>query len=331
MVWGFSAAEPMQRIVMPVERKYERDIDLLLAEEFSVNPAFAGWFVSLTKFAGRTAEVVEVHVSKADTQGESDLVVVFAEPSGHRFAILIEDKLDAPLQPDQAARYHRRALKEVELGTCGDFEIVLCAPRHYLDGHPGLEGFEVRIPHEEIGAKLAEIDPSPRGQYRGALVGTAANKRINSWKPERDQETDAFWEAAYRIATKDFPILELKQPKVTKGSTWIDLRPRDMPTMPKRTIVSLKGDRGLMDLAFANTTAHVFGEKAKHLLEDDMSIHQTSASAAIRLEVAGFQVTEGDDGLHKVREAFKACARLIEFYRKNRSDLDVAAQVSTPN
>lgn len=316
---------------MPVERKYERDIDLLLAEEFSVNPTFASWFVSLTKFAGRACEAVDVHVSKADTQGESDLVVVFEEPSGHRFALLIEDKLDAPLQPDQAARYHRRALKEVELGTCGDFEIVLCAPRHYLDGHPGLEGFEVRIPHEEVGAKITEIDPSPRGKYRGAFVGTAANKRINTWKPERDPVTDAFWESAYRIATNEFPVLELKQPKVTKGSTWIDIRPRDMPTMPKRTIVALKGDRGLMDLAFANTTAHDFGERIKHLLEADMSIHQTSASAAIRLEVAGFRVTEGEAGLHKAREAFKACARLIEFYRKNRDDLDAAAQIATPN
>lgn len=316
--------------MMAVERKYERDIDLLLAEEFSVNPAFANWFVSLTKFSGRTSEVVEVHVSKADTQGESDLVVVFEEPSRHRFAILIEDKLDAPLQPDQAARYHLRALKEVELGACGDFEIVLCAPRHYLDGHPSLEGFDVRIAHEDIGAKIAEIDPSPRGQYRGAFVGTAANKRINTWKPERDPVTDAFWEAAYRIASKDFPILELKQPKVTKGSTWIDLRPRDMPTMPKRTIVSLKGDRGLMDLAFANTTAHVFADKVRHLLAEDMSIHQTSASAAIRLEVAGFRVTEGEAGLHKAREAFSACARLIEFYRAHRPDLDAAAQIATP-
>ena len=101
--------------------------------------------------------------------------------------------------------------------------------------------------------------------------------------------------------------------------------------MPKWTYVSLKGDRGLMDLTFSNTTAHVFAERVQHLLVEDMSIHQTSASAAIRLEVSGFQVTEGEEGIQKAREAFKACARLIEFYRKNRSDLDPAAQIATPN
>ena len=41
---------------MPIERKYERDIDLLLAEEFSVSPAFSSWFVSLTTFARRASE-----------------------------------------------------------------------------------------------------------------------------------------------------------------------------------------------------------------------------------------------------------------------------------
>ncbi len=89
---------------MPVKRKYERDIDLLLAEEFSVHPAFATWVLTKTKFAGQEAAVVDVHVSRADVQGESDLIVVFARPTGDRFAILIEDKLNAPLQPDQADR-----------------------------------------------------------------------------------------------------------------------------------------------------------------------------------------------------------------------------------
>lgn len=316
---------------MAVERKYERDIDLLLAEEFSVNPAFASWFVSLTKFSGRTSEVVEVHVSKADTQGESDLVVVFEEPSGHRFAILIEDKLDAPLQPDQAARYHLRALKEVELGACGDFEIVICAPRHYLDGHPSLEGFDVKIAHEDIGAAIAELDPSARGQYRADFIGTASTKRINAWKPQRDEATDAFWDAAYRIATAEFPTLEMKALRVTKGSTWINLRPRDMPTMPKRIYISLKGDRGFVDLTFTRTTAHLFHQEVSTVLMDGMSIHQTGEAAAVRIETDGFAVTdELELGLGRVRSAFSASARLIEFYRHNRAVLDDAARTATP-
>jgi hypothetical protein len=62
---------------MPIGRKYERDIDLLLAEEFMVSPEFAAWFLEKTKFAGIQATVVDVSVSKTDYTGESDLVILY--------------------------------------------------------------------------------------------------------------------------------------------------------------------------------------------------------------------------------------------------------------
>ena len=49
-----------------MDRKYERDIDLLLAEEFKVSPEFAAWFVEQTKLKGESAKVVEVAVSRSD-------------------------------------------------------------------------------------------------------------------------------------------------------------------------------------------------------------------------------------------------------------------------
>jgi hypothetical protein len=76
---------------MPVERIYERDVDLLLAEEFDVNPAFANHIKSLTKFAGEPATVAEFWVSKSNNLGESDLVVAYRRSDGSRFALLIED------------------------------------------------------------------------------------------------------------------------------------------------------------------------------------------------------------------------------------------------
>src|ERR1035441_7338347 len=105
---------------MAVERKYERDIDILLAEEFAVSPAFASWFLGHTKnFAGTEANVWDVYVSKSDATGESDLVVVFDKASGDsRFALLIEDKIDAPLQPEQERRYRLRSA-ESRVGKVG--------------------------------------------------------------------------------------------------------------------------------------------------------------------------------------------------------------------
>jgi hypothetical protein len=82
---------------MAVERKYERDLDLLLAEEFAVNQDFSDKFKALTKFKCQDATVADFFVSKSNSLGESDLIVVYQSSGGNRFALLIEDKVDANL------------------------------------------------------------------------------------------------------------------------------------------------------------------------------------------------------------------------------------------
>lgn len=316
---------------MAVERKYERDLDLLLAEELAVSPAFADWFRSRTKFSKRAAAVVDVFVSRADNLGESDLIVLFEADHGGRFALMIEDKVDAPLQPEQALRYRLRADREIAAGFFQDFETVLCAPRSYIGDRSDLSDFDHLICLEDIAEFLTANDGSPRGRYRAQFLSTAATRRANSWAREQDATTDAFWDAAYQLASAEFPILEMKPLAVTKGSTWINFRPRDLPTKPKRTYVSLKGDRGQIDLTFSNTTAHRFAEMISDRLGVGMTVHQTAASSAIRLTTQGFRPDEPiESGMIAVRQAFEASRRLIEFYRENRTDLDDAAASATP-
>ena len=311
---------------MAVQRKYERDIDILLAEEFEVSSSFADWFKSNTKFSAAAAQVVEVFVSQSNNLGESDLIIIFERDQGDRFALYLEDKVDAPLQPHQAQRYYQRARKEVDCGTFREFEIIFCAPEAY--GRPG--GFDRYITYEEMGHWLEKADPSPRGRYRAEFLLTAATKHKNTWIREQDDATDAFWKKAYDIAIREFPILEMKELSMTKDSTWIVLRPRDMPTMPKTTNIALKGNHGHIDLTFGNTIAHLLAAKVGEILSDDMTIHQTGASAAIRLQAPPFSIGEGlDTGVPKVRAAFVAAKRLIEFYREHRNRLDRAALEAT--
>jgi hypothetical protein len=312
---------------MAVERKYERDIDLLLAEEFSVNTDFADWIKSKTALGRRLATVADVFVSKSDNLGESDLIVLYEQPDTSRFALMIEDKVDAPLQPAQAARYRLRAQREVQLGFCAEFEVWLFAPRYYLDRCTSIADFDGALALEDIAEFLRRNDPPPRKRYRAEFLETAAVRRANNWVRQSDEATNAFWEAAYKLAVRDFPILEMKALNVTKDSTWINFRPTDMPTQPRRIYVSFKGDRGQMDLTFSNVKAHCFGERIKHVLESDMTVHQTAASAAIRLEVQGFSISDGlDECLARVRGAFEASERLIRFFRANRTLLEDASE-----
>ncbi|MEY9185778.1 hypothetical protein ABIG06_007333 [Bradyrhizobium sp. USDA 326] len=315
---------------MPIERKYERDLDLLLAEEFAVNPAFAERFKALTKFASEPATIANFWVSKSDSLGESDLIVVYQRGDGSRFGLLIEDKVDANFQPDQAQRYRLRANRDRSDGVYADFELVLCAPDHYLQSRNDLDGFDRQISLEQI-AEMLDAEGDARAAYRAGFLKTAGTKRINAWVREDDIATNAFWDAAYDLASHHFPILELKPLKLTRNSAWITIRPHDLPTMPKHVYVSLKGDKGRVDLTFANTTAHMFQQLIKEFLEPKMTVHQTGAAAAIRLKSPEFTIANGiDEGIPKVKAAFEASSRLIQFYRAFRPELDQHAKASTP-
>jgi hypothetical protein len=197
---------------LAVGRKYERDIDMLLAEEFSVSPAFAAWFLTNTRFSGVAARVLDVYVSKSDSTGESDLVIVFEEVNGNsRFALLIEDKIDAPLQPEQAARYQQRGQAESLRGDYGAYETILCSPKSYPADQLKTELFDRFVSYEAISQFLNDHDQTPHGAYRAQFISSATSRTVNAWYKIDDDVTNAFWAAAYNMATREFPILEMKE------------------------------------------------------------------------------------------------------------------------
>lgn len=323
----------MRGRIMAVQRKYERDIDLLLAEEFSVSPEFAAWFLGRTReLKGVSAQVVDVFVSKSDSTGESDLVVLFVGDDGQRIALHIEDKINAPLQPGQAARYRDRGEKGVAAGEYEGFEIVLCAPAKYFQTHTGARDFDWRISYESVCDCLLSIHKGDlRGKYRAAFVAKAAEKSAKPWSQVDDDVTNEFWEAATKIAHDEFPDLEMKKRKFSKDSTWIHFRPKDMPSQPRRIYISFRGDQGFMDLAFSSCRVHKFQPRVKAILKRGMHVEQAGKATVIRMEVDPFTIRKPDEEvLKKVRAAFHACVELIRFYRKNRDVLNTAAENSLP-
>lgn len=64
--------------------------------------------------------------------GESDLVVQFYNSNNQKCALLIENKIDAIPQPNQAQRYQERGAKGVEEGNWEIFKTCIVAPKKYL-------------------------------------------------------------------------------------------------------------------------------------------------------------------------------------------------------
>ena len=118
-----------------IECVAERDIDLLLLEELHVSAAFRSWLlaevfepdVRCNKFLGAWHSVSDPAL------GESDLIILLEDAGGSRTALLIENKIDAPPQPEQAARYRLRGQLGVEDGSWAKFRTCMTAPQAYLN------------------------------------------------------------------------------------------------------------------------------------------------------------------------------------------------------
>jgi hypothetical protein len=103
------------KVVSPVE---ERHIDYILEEEFAVDPDFLRFFLEQARFmasdpgriVGCTDKSDCIAVRSVSTEhGETDLLVTYRIQDGMLpAAILIENKIRAAFQPEQAARYRKR-------------------------------------------------------------------------------------------------------------------------------------------------------------------------------------------------------------------------------
>ena len=91
--------------VSKVKNLTERDIDMLLLEEFNTNANFSTCFLAAAFPHRQQSPCIGGWHSISDPElGESDLIVLYED----RFAILIENKISAPVQPRQADRYIER-------------------------------------------------------------------------------------------------------------------------------------------------------------------------------------------------------------------------------
>jgi hypothetical protein len=102
--------EDFGRYLLTVE---ERDIDLLLMEEFHVSSAFVSWFAVQVRVGDATFAGAWHSVS--DTDGETDLLLRVVS-GGTRTAILIQNKVAAPEQSRQDERYHIRGARSRDAG-----------------------------------------------------------------------------------------------------------------------------------------------------------------------------------------------------------------------
>ena len=164
----------------------EDDHCRLFAETVRTSPGFIASLLSYTKFSGRTGRVRLLYeeqvaarpnvrsdrwwrhwwckIPELGRERETDIFLVFEEmPSGARFALHIENKLDAPLSLGQAEDYEPRArfmANQKRYLSYSDFATILLCRRDYETKNRDKAAlFDVVIHHESLEGLLQPQGP----------------------------------------------------------------------------------------------------------------------------------------------------------------------------
>lgn len=307
----------------------ERDIDLLLLEEFAASPDFRSWFLSQVG-AEQTAVLVEGCRSVKTMNGESDLELTFNDTSG-LVKILIENKVDAAFQPNQPQRYAERAKRYRGLGTYREILTVVMAPEVYFGNEASAFGFDAKVTYEAALAWFEQAQLGARKDYKIAMLRGAIDRGRLGWKLVPHRGVSEFWQAYWQLCEQIAPQLSMPVPKneIPADSHFIRFRPALLPAS-----VSLwhKVGYGHVDLQFAGMGDRLaeMEQLYRSSLLRSMRIEKAAKSAVVRIRVDSVDMTVGafSNSETSIRQGIEAAVLLLDWYSKVQQP---AAAVAQPN
>ncbi|PKA43217.1 hypothetical protein CWR43_14320 [Rhizobium sullae] len=261
-------------------------------------------------------------VSESDADGESDLVLSFDGAQGQVVA-LIENKIAAPFQPDQAFRYSRRRDRWSEDERISRVVTVLVAPESYMTRAEAAE-FDVRITYEEL-ADILRREHDRRSLFlsNSLLAGIERSRRGYSLIP--DDAVSSAWQEIWQIAARVAPRLNLAKPmEKPKESTWIYFYDADgFEQVSWRTaVVVYKAERGQVDLQFGGTIPSELERRTAHIRTAPMNVFKAGKSSSLRMLVPVVDfVKPALEQEAAIIEGLATCEELRTFFVEHRVSL----------
>ena len=283
----------------------ERDIDLLIMEEFISDPEFARMLLSAANILGDYTILTAIH-SKTDADlGESDIVFIL-NIDGNRHALHIEDKIDAGAMPNQHDRYDLRAQKDISAGEYDTHSVLLIAPEKYIAANKEAQKYVNKLAYEQMRQHFSQKSDF-RAKYKLALIDRAIIAQKNGYQYEANPAMVCFCNEMIAHQKKYYPSLPLGT-----VAWW-----PEYPTLLKDTKVVLKADRGFCDLQFGHTLAEDLYPRVKDHLTDRMHVVPAGKSASVRIMVTPLPFdAHFSDYQSAVNETFAALTELYNLSNK---------------
>ncbi len=302
-------------------------MDFLLEEEFSVTADFTPNFLTACDPAFKYRSTDKVAHSVSDKYGEADLVVILSavrEPNhSERLALLIEDKITAGFQPQQAERYRNRGIAGKDAGLWDSFLTVLVAPQAYI---PIAHGFDAAVPFERIKDWVCPSDPT-RGEFTLRRIDEAISKKNATGVQVVDAEMTAF-RAAYYDYLQSFNAREgtdfaMRPPKDTYyGDSWFIFKSNSLPSWSE---IRHMAPAGNIELTFKNTDyERTTGIAA--LLEPAMELIKTGKymrHVTVRLrvtQIAAFR--DFHDMQNTVEATLIGAKQILQLFQRHQARLE---------
>lgn len=298
----------------------ERDIDLLVCAELHADRSLTRLIAD--RLALTDARFAGAWVSHSEIEGESDLVVCWETSAGRALA-LVENKIAAAFQPDQAARYRLRANRWATVDGVSQVSTMLIAPAAYMTRDMAGE-FDVCLTYEDL-HEVLRCEGDGRSIFLANALAAGVNRARNVYVANPDEQVSAAWAALWDQACKLTPPLQMARPSPKPGrSTWIYFRDAIGFGVSdrKRAVVVYKAERGQADLQFSSTLAQQLEARSADIMDDSMSVVQAAKSASIRISVQPIDFLKPfEEQLEAVGEGLQACERLRQFFIAHRSRL----------
>ena len=263
----------------------ERDIDLLLMEEFHVSGPFVDWFCQQLGVLDVSFDGAWHSVTDAD--GETDLLlrVVVGD---QRVGVLIENKIAAPEQTRHDERYHIRAVRAQNAGHFERFVVCMCAPRMYLDGLSEKSSFQALVAYEDISEWFGSFDDA-RSRWRRAIIDEGIAQSRRGYRMVVNETVSRFHQEFWEYININQPQLEMRRP-TPKGnkSNWILFKGTGFP---KGVSFHVKIDQRMVELGFAgHSVAEIVAAFPE--LPEDFRVVQKGGTAALAVSVPALDLTK---------------------------------------
>ena len=327
----------------------ERDIDLLVIEELITSASFGAWFLQQMgddahNFGGAT---VFHSLRRMSNRREIDITVEMTAGDA-RYLYLIENKLDAQEQPDQAISYREEA--EERRDNYSKVTCVLLCPEGYPALHPSFATqFDKVLNYEAIREYFKNRSVQEQGEvslrcaYRAQLMTQAINKQRRGYEQVVHPAKHAFSKCYNELLNELAPGL-MPGPSMLResaaGSRTMIFAPESLPNwsfLPQTRIVH-QLRKGNANINFYGWGEHF--DQLQGIITDDIAgtslrlvrgvNRRANGRAGLMIAVDTPKVDllgEFDSQEEAIREGIKATHQLREWFLTNQNTVSRWAEV----